>query len=82
MAQQAVSNRTVSIRLAYQAFSISEACYRYQPLLSSENEEIAEWLVNLTEKESDWGFGLCVDYLRNVKGFKFTNQTEKTAKTQ
>lgn len=74
MAQQAVSVHDVSIRLACQAFSISETCYRYQPLLSPENETIAEWLVNLTEKESDWGFGLCFDYLRNVKGFKWNNK--------
>jgi len=74
IAQQAVSNLAVSIRLACQAFSISETCYRYQSLLSSENEKIAEWLVNLTEKESDWGYGLCFDYLRNVKGFKWIHK--------
>ena len=74
MAQQAVSDHNVSIRLACQAFSISETCYRYQSLLSSENEKIAEWLVNLTEKETDWGFGLCFDYLRNVKGFKWNHK--------
>ncbi len=57
LAQQAISNHTVSIRLVCQAFSISETCYRCQSLLSYENEEITEWLVNLTEKESDWGGG-------------------------
>lgn len=35
--------------------------------LSDENTEIAERLVELTEAESDWGFGLCFDYLRNVE---------------
>ena len=74
MAQQAVSDHNVSIRLACQAFSISETCYRYQSILSSENEEIAEWLVHLTEKESDWGFGLCFDYLRNVEGFTWNHK--------
>ena len=74
LAQEAVSNHDVSIRLECQAFSISETCYRYQPLLSSENEEIANWLVNLTENESDWGFGLYFDYLRNVKGFKWNHK--------
>lgn len=69
LAQQAVSNYNVSIRLVCQAFSMSETCDRYQSLLSVENEELAVWLVNLTEKESDWGFGLCFDYLRNVKAF-------------
>jgi putative transposase len=49
MALQAVSNHSVSIRLACQAVSISETCYRYQPLLNFENEEIADILVDLTE---------------------------------
>ena len=74
LAQKAVSNHYVSIRLACQAFSINEICYRYQPLLSSENEQIADCLVNLIENESDWGFGLCFDYLRNVKGFKWNHK--------
>jgi len=37
-------------------------------------KKIAEWLVNLTKKESDWGFGLYFDYLRNVKGFKWNHK--------
>jgi putative transposase len=55
MAQRAASIQDTSILLACQAFTISETCYRYQPLLSSNNEKIAQWLDNLTEKESDWG---------------------------
>lgn len=50
-------------------FSISETCYRYQPKLSSENAEIADWLVRLTHNQRNWGFGLCFLHLRNVKGF-------------
>lgn len=69
MAQAAVANQGVSIRFACAAFRISETCYRYQPTLSDENAEIADWLIELTQKESDWGFGLCFDYLRNVKRF-------------
>ena len=69
MAQQIVTAKGVSIRLACVAFGISETCYRYPPKLVSENAEIADWLLCLTEKETDWGFGLCFDYLRNVKGF-------------
>ena len=74
MAQQVVVNRGVSIRLACSAFSVSETCYRYQPILSSENEEIADWLIKLTEQDSDWGFGLCFDYLRNVAGFTWNHK--------
>ena len=29
-------------------FGVSETCYRYSPLLSDENEEIADFLVGLT----------------------------------
>ncbi len=65
MAQTYVASRGVSIRLACAAFGISESCYRYKPKLSSENAEIADWLIRLTEQDSDWGFGMCFDYLRN-----------------
>ncbi len=54
--------------------SISETCYRYQPKLSDENAEIADWLVRLTHNQKDWGFGLCRDYLRNVKGFDWNHK--------
>jgi len=74
MAQQAVASRQVSISLSCRAFLVSERCYRYQPLLCSENEAIANWLIQLTEQHSDWGFGLCFDYLRNVKGFAWNHK--------
>ena len=73
MAQQAVADQGISIRLACNAFCVSETCYRYQSILSSENEKIADWLIRLTERDSDWGFGLCFDYLRNVKGFSWNH---------
>ena len=74
MAQQAVASRQVSIRLSCRAFLVSESCYRYQPLLCSENEAIANWLIELIDRHSDWGFGLCFDYLRNVKGFAWNHK--------
>lgn len=74
MAQKAVAQCNVSIKLACITFRVSETCYRYQPKLSDENEEIAAWLVKLTTKESDWGFGLCFDYLRNVMGFRWNHK--------
>jgi len=40
--------RQVSIALACRTFGVSETCYRYSPLLSDENEEIADLLVGLT----------------------------------
>ncbi len=74
MAQAVVATGDVTIKLACSAFGISESCYRYQPKLSSENNEIADWLIRLTEKDSDWGFGMCFDYLRNVKGFGWNHK--------
>lgn len=74
MAKECVHQRQVSIRLACQAFSISETCYRYTPLLSDENAVIADWLIRLTSTWRNWGFGLCFLYLRNVKGFKWNHK--------
>ena len=74
MAQKALSTYGTSIRLVCLAFGISETCYRYQPLLSDENAEIADWLIRLTHNQKDWGFGLCRDYLRNVKGFEWNHK--------
>ena len=44
----AVAQNEVSIALACRAFEISESCYRYSPVISDENEEIAGWLERLT----------------------------------
>ena len=74
MAKQAVSSYRVSIRLACVAFGISETCYRYEPILSGDNEKIADWLIRLTHNQKDWGFGLCFAYLRNVKGYRWNHK--------
>ena len=74
MAQQVVVNRGISIRLACNAFGVSETCYRYQPILSSENEVIEDWLLKLPKQDSDWGFGLCFDYFRNVAGYSWNHK--------
>ena len=74
MAKKAVSARGLSVRLVCQAFVISETCYRYQPILSNENAEIADWLIRLTDNQKDWGFGLCRDYLRNVKRYEWNHK--------
>ena len=56
MAKQAIHDHRVTVRLTYQAFKISETCYRYDPKLSSENELIADWLLRLTTTHKQWGF--------------------------
>jgi putative transposase len=67
MAQQAVQQQGLSIRLACQAFQISPACYRYEAKRYAQDEEIAQWLIKLTDNNRNWGFGLCFLYLRNVQ---------------
>ncbi len=74
MAQWAVQAKGASIRLACELFSVSQACYRYQPKLSSENSQIADWLIRLTSAQRNWGFGLCFLYLRNVKGLSWNHK--------
>ncbi|MGD8380169.1 MAG: IS3 family transposase [Gammaproteobacteria bacterium] len=74
MAQAAVQARGLRVRLACQAFGISETCYRYQAKLSDENAEIADWLIRLTHNQKNWGFGLCFLYLRNVKGYPWNHK--------
>ena len=64
----------MSIRLACEAFGLSESGYRYQPKLNAQNAKIAEWLLRLTENQRNWGFGLCFLYLRNVKGFLWNHK--------
>ena len=74
MARWAVEEKGLSIRLACEAFGLSESGYRYQPKLNAENAKIAEWLQRLTENQRNWGFGLCSLYLRNVKGFLWNHK--------
>jgi putative transposase len=74
MAMKAVKERGICIRLACQAFRISESCYPYERKLNAENEQVATWLIKLTDNNRNWGFGLCYLYLRNVKGFKWNHK--------
>jgi hypothetical protein len=74
MVQKAVTERGVCIRVACQAFGISESCYRYERKLDAENAEVANWLLRLTDNHHSWGFGLCYLYLRNVKGNRIEPQ--------
>ena len=69
MAQRAVQEHGVSIRTACLAFGASQTCYRYVAKTDAENEEIANWLLRLTDNHRNWGFGLCFLYLRNVRDF-------------
>ena len=54
LAEKAVARHGVSIALACRTFGVSETCYRYSPLLSGENEEIADLLVGLAQHGPCW----------------------------
>lgn len=74
MAKRAVNRFEVSIRFACLCLGVSETCYRYEARLSSENQQIADWLLRLTATHKRWGFGLCFLYLRNVKGYGWNHK--------
>ena len=74
MAMKVVAVQGVSVALACSTFQISETCYRYSPTLSTENEEIADWLERLTANKRNWGFGPCFLYLRNVQGYGWNHK--------
>ena len=40
-----------------------------KPSAEAKDEEIANWLIRLTDDNRNWEFGLCYFNLRNVKGF-------------
>lgn len=74
MAAQVVAQQGLSVRKACQIFQVSESCYRYEPKMSDENAEIADWLLRLTHNQRSWGFGLCYLFLRNVKHFEWNHK--------
>jgi len=74
LAQKAVADKNLSIRLSCEMFGVSETCYRYPPKSSDENAIIADWLRCLAQNQRNWGFGLWFLYLRNVKGFVWNHK--------
>ena len=74
MAKAAVIRHDISIRFACLCMNVSESCFYYQSKLNTENDQIADWLIRLTENKKRWGFGLCFLYLRNVKGFAWNHK--------
>ena len=54
LAQRAVSERHISIRTTYCYFKISETCYRYKSVLSTDNVIIACELIHLTNEHRTW----------------------------
>jgi putative transposase len=55
MAKKAVKDRNTFISVAFEAFRISEFCYRYERKLDAENDEVANWLIHLTDNHRNCG---------------------------
>ena len=55
MARWLVEHKSLSIRLACNSFAVNEGCYRYSAKPSTENYEIADWLLRLTQHQRNWG---------------------------
>lgn len=53
----ALLDRGLNVRLGCRVCGIGESCYRYQPKLSDEDAEIADWLVRITHNQKNWGLG-------------------------
>ena len=68
--QEGIRGKKRCIRVVCVAFGINESCYRYERKPDAENDEVANWLVHLTDNHLSWGFGLCCMYLHNARGFK------------
>jgi putative transposase len=66
--------KVVSIKLACQAYAVSESYYRYVAKLRDENELIADWLLKLADNHRSWAFGLYCWYLRNVRNFAWNHK--------
>lgn len=45
-----------------------------QEKLNAENEQIANWLIRLTDSNHIWGFWLCYLYLHNVKIYPWNHK--------
>lgn len=50
MAKREEQERSMPIRLAFKLYQISQACYRSKAQLNTESEQIANWLIRLTDK--------------------------------
>lgn len=74
MAREVVIHHSISIRLVFIMFNISETCYRYESKNSNENALIANQLIELTEENRDWRFGLCFTYLHHVTNYHWNHK--------
>jgi len=74
MAKAVLKTQNLSIRLLCEAFGVSKTAFHYQAKMPAEDQLIETWLLKLTKAHKRWGFGLCFDYLRNVKKFPWNHK--------
>ncbi len=74
LASHYIKERSISIRKACHIFNISVTCYYHKSAASDENKQIADLLIELTEQNKNWGFGLCFLTLRNVIGLPYNHK--------
>jgi len=68
------NGRAATVKLACQAFGISQTCYRYKAKLDTENAVIADWLVRLTNNQRNWASGCTSFTCATAKGFKWNHK--------
>ncbi len=74
MACHYLEERFISIRRACHIFNISVTCYYHKSVASDENKLIADLLIDLTQKNKNWGFGLCFLSLYNFLGLPYNHK--------
>lgn len=74
MAWYYIKEHGISIRRACLIFNISVTCYYHKSVASNENKQIADLLIDLTQQNKNWGFGLCFLSLRNVLGLPYNHK--------
>ena len=74
MACHYIKEHGISIRRACLIFNISVTCYYHKSVATDENQQIAHLLIELTEQNKNWGFGLCFLSLRNLMGLPYNHK--------
>ena len=69
-----IKEHGISIRRACLIFNISVTCYYHKSVATDENQQIAHLLIELTEQNKNWGFGLCFLSLRNLMGLPYNHK--------
>ncbi len=70
-----IQAKRASLRLVCSALGISSSGYRYQSKRSTENAEIADWLLRLTDTHRTWGLSIMLLVFAQREGLSLEPQT-------